>query len=699
MKIFNKNYNKFILFIPLIVNTLFVIYLSYRLGNGFLIVHDSPIFTTPSEAKEHFGFLWNSNNFGSVNYLAYTLGYFPQMLSFLLHKLNLPIKFINILFYFLSINTIFYCTWWSLRKILHIIKYKNGLVSSLIATFFYCYNLFMIAAWHGGTADGLVVLFATGPIAAYLFISMLIEKMSLIKVLLLSIVISLSINTAPFAIALYSAFIIPFLFIKERIFTIKNALLLLLLATSSALFSLPVILPLVLAYVAGDPYPLRSGFQAYAFPTNGISGLFRYFFEWTIEQFWGGRNFHSYYPYFKNIIVIITAYILWVIPISALILSTNKVLKKVIIYLVSIIVLGFFVAKANQPPLGYINRMLYDYIPAFSIFRTPDTKFGLPIVLSLSILISIAFVQYKNVFIRSILIIAVVLQTGIFFTGVPIIEVKAGDSYQRIVHIPAEYNNISNILNTDKNEDSVLMFPGLSYANYDFKNGYGITGPDLLAKMIERPTIFSDGFIHGMSEKKYNNLIRGFNAKKITESGIKYVLIRKNVNKIDTIMQEEMLKKNHAYIEVYSSQLGTLFEVNGLRSTPLISFENGSYITYKKISPIKYSLKINNVNSRDKLVFANSYHKGWKLFPKNPNSFFSDIQYLWTKPLFDDSHKIYDDFANSWEIDNRKPDNKELELVLFFTPQSYEYLAIIASGIFLFAGLYYLTINLKPKKK
>lgn len=695
----NNLYKTLFLLVPLFISTLFIIYLSYKLGNAFLIVHDSPLFTTFIEAEKHFFYFWNENNFGTINYLTFTLGFFPQIVSFVLHMLHIPIKMINLSFYFVSLNLIFYSGWWSFNKILKLLEYKKTLLASLLSAFFYTYNLFMIAAWHGGTADGLIVLFSAGPFIVYILISMFMHKEKPIYWFALAVLISITINTLPFAIALYLAFFLPLPFVTSSFFNKRSMIFFLSLGFASFFLSTIFLLPLILAFIEGDPYPLRTGFQAYAFPTNGISGLFRFFFEWTINQFWGGRNFHSYYPYYTHFMVIFAAFIIWLISLGTFLVTKTKNIKRVLSYLLLVIVLSLFIAKADQPPFGFVNEYIYKNLPIFSIFRTPDTKFGLPIVLALSMLISLAFMQHKKRFLRIFLLIAVIAQTAIFFTGIPILEKKTDDSYQRIIHTPHEFKRISEILNNDTHEGGVLMFPGLSYGNFDFRNGYGLTGPDLLAKMIERPTIFADGFVHGKSEIKYKELTEDFDAKRIGQAGIRYVLIRNNVNKINSSKENMILKNNSDFKELYSSRLGTLYEIKSDFYVPILSSKEGNFtIKYSKINPVQYVINLNDMNDKDKLLFMNSYHKGWKIFPikkaQGSNRFdLSNVRYIWEKPVLDESHHLYGNFANSWEIDSDTlSKNKDATFLLYFVPQSYVYLGIIISvvSLLLISGCIYI---------
>lgn len=81
---------------------------------------------------------------------------------------------------------------------------------------------------------------------------------------------------------------------------------------------------------------------------------------------------------------------------------------------------------------------------------------------------------------------------------------------------------------------------------------------------------------------------------------------------------------------------------------------------------------------------------------KPQNTFYAggELSKLWEKPVFDDTHKLVYDYANSWTIDpeyikanypssyyKQNPDGSiDIRMTLYFRPQSYFYLGLIISG-------------------
>ena len=148
-------------------------------------------------------------------------------------------------------------------------------------------------------------------------------------------------------------------------------------------------------------------------------------------------------------------------------------------------------------------------------------------------------------------------------------------------------------------------------------------------------------------------------------------------------------------------------------------------VEYKKINPTKYRVIIHNAKSTFPLVFLESYHYNWRLYPKiitnstdksslennYSGQFISKFSYgtiqnnnlpdgriyeTWKgKPIFEDGHLIANGYANSWIIQPNELCNQQgvgycqknqngsydFEFVLEFTPQKYFYIGAIISVI------------------
>ena len=164
-------------------------------------------------------------------------------------------------------------------------------------------------------------------------------------------------------------------------------------------------------------------------------------------------------------------------------------------------------------------------------------------------------------------------------------------------------------------------------------------------------------------------------------------------------------------------------------------FSNGAY--FQKINPVKYHIFLKNIRSLQPLSFLESFHKNWKLYLKsnpthdwcrsmasyvNPNTieceheqkFFEgdEMSYLYKKPIFDDTHGLVDDYANDWEINpefikqnyskdyyEQNPDGSiNIELVLYFAPQTNFFLSLMATGLIVVSCFIYVIYDWQKKK-
>lgn len=121
--------------------------------------------------------------------------------------------------------------------------------------------------------------------------------------------------------------------------------------------------------------------------------------------------------------------------------------------------------------------------------------------------------------------------------------------------------------------------------------------------------------------------------------------------------------------------------------------EDFSRVEYHKDASYQYTLSIKGIRGKENLVFLDPYHKLWELyFTKDQGKFLTG------------NHDTVFDYANGWAIDpeyikenfskNQYHENADgsidLELTLYFKPQSYFYLGLIISGTTLAACLGYL---------
>lgn len=130
-------------------------------------------------------------------------------------------------------------------------------------------------------------------------------------------------------------------------------------------------------------------------------------------------------------------------------------------------------------------------------------------------------------------------------------------------------------------------------------------------------------------------------------------------------------------------------------------------LTFKKINPAKFLVKVGHAHEPFWLIFNESFYNEWKIYKASiadyrPEDFAEitteylrlavkeakpsqrfipfDIRYLFRRPL-DAQHQLVNGYANGWYIDPKKiGTGEDFTLVLYLWPQSLLYLGQIISG-------------------
>lgn len=161
--------------------------------------------------------------------------------------------------------------------------------------------------------------------------------------------------------------------------------------------------------------------------------------------------------------------------------------------------------------------------------------------------------------------------------------------------------------------------------------------------------------------------------------------------------------------------------------------DSNSEIHYTINSNTNTSIKITRISGQINLIFLQNFHKQWFLklekFGKedlcynsieyteicsNKNTIsLNDLYTFLNKPVFEDSHTLVYDYANQWTIDpeyikanfdktyykENSDGSMDIELTLYFKPQSYFYLGMIISITTLILCVVYLCFDMYKSKK
>ncbi len=429
--------------------------------------------------------------------------------------------------------------------------------------------------------------------------------------------------------------------------------------------------------------------------------------------------------------------------------------------LILIFLIFVFLAKGLSKPFGEIYQFLFDNSTFFKMFRDSMKWLFIPI-LAFIVLSSQILVQPRNRATQSILILFFIVYLlpwnfGLFGRlksyEVPNYYFSFMEAYQKDLN------------NSNKRAIILNSKVGATRFEFDINNENKKNLSNNILKFISPiPVVdlFSNG--GGLSfnfikrtlpnlEKNDSDLIT------FQKMGATHIFKQNDtVSKAQYNYTDEFFEKEtYGKLEVYKVRpefvLPKLF-LSGAGENSVLSFE--------KINPVKYKISLKNISKKNLVIlsFLYTYDENWQLFLDRPNllencaiiggpnqiriadsysstsiwfkggSSFPDylilkpslteecrkeqrffegeeISYLTHKTIFDDSHKIINNYSNSWTIDveyikanypeefyKENPDGTlDIAFILYFKAQSYFYIGIIISLITIVALAGYLMIG------
>jgi len=452
--------------------------------------------------------------------------------------------------------------------------------------------------------------------------------------------------------------------------------------------------------------------------------------------------------------------------------------KKYLLVLTVMLLTIFFFIKGVHEPFGNIYGYMVLNIPFFNIFKTPAEKWGILYIFSFTLLLAFIFVELKKTkdyyYIVSVFIIYLVFVSIPFFTSNFIPDYKIGDVGfgSREFYDKPEYKYLRNELNNDTVEYRVLSLPGnLNYQVmlHMYDNKY-YTGMDPVLNNINKPFIAAysnnvlanyDILFNNISSSNYIKILGYYNVKKIVINKDMYPWFgfkeRENVSRLEEIFDKNMVSKKEGSIIVYDNNDNFLPRIYGSTIPTLINgsledmfrvitlnnftaenniiflsnqtndtqwrfleglnYTNSSppIITFQKINPTKYTVKVENASQPFFLILSDSFHQQWKAYINgetyntdsiviskydhikvneakiNNNWIYTprDIFYLFSEPISELKHFKVNGYANAWFIDQNELTKRDFTITLYYRPQILFYFWLIISGTILLGCIVY----------
>lgn len=723
---------KFIFTISLF--SLFIFLISFKLLGGLIGYGDYPYYFSNNHSG--FFYLWSDSMLG--NSLAGFIFGFPIISQFpyFFRILGLSDNIISYLLNFVPILITSLTTYYIIKKISGnaMFGYFSGLF--IIMNNFILEQLIFWPGHYFYNVISLIILF---------YISYNIYMFGLTWRTCIYLILNSILIIHPFFLVMYISylflfFIFYFFFIRKNIFSF---LFVIILGTLSIHFYwlIPFISNLFNQSVQniynGNQSPILYGYMSMANYVN-LFNYFNYIGTLALKLHQGTLQYFFYFGLLCSIAFV-------------LIKSKTKGNTNIyIIFLASIYLIFFTLALGpNSKLTGNLWMWAFNNVPGFGFFRS-FTRFLIISLISVIFLFAVFIkqwilrIEYKN-FIFLCGIILLIYTNLIFLTGD-----LAGTIGK--AEIPQEYVNINEkYFSNDSNKFSIISYPNTPYESYTWSVNKNIqVFPQIIyfnLYFFSKPIAYN-GFAFFLDQK--NNLFKkvfAFNYnfeyynefdQDLSSLNIRYVIVHKDLfdvlnidKKVEYEKYYEYFKNNQKYILKEDNEYYALFEIKNFQ--PLL---RGNSIFFKSINPTKYKLYIKNMTSVQDISFMRSFHNEWKLYLKpmptnswcqeledykNTNiiecqhtkNFFEseELSYLYQKPIFDNTHKIVYEYANGWTIDPKyikknfskeyykeNPDGSiDIELILYFKPQSYFYLGLIISSLTLLICSVYLIYHWRKR--
>lgn len=494
----------------------------------------------------------------------------------------------------------------------------------------------------------------------------------------------------------------------------------------------------------------------------GLMDMMQLYASWAWGIGWAGRLFYSFSNTYQNWALILLCFFILVFALTILLKRkiSFMVIFSAAFLLLSLFLAkglneplgGIFEFLYTNVPFFYMFRTPGN---KFAI----GICFGLTILLSFStynILTRLKGLKLKLVF-SSVLSLMIIAYSWPFLTGVAVVERNQGMMFDRLLNIPDFYFQAAEYINTDTDLFRVAMVPGFPFTIYKWDESEGIVGPDLLAKLIKAPSIQRSEYTTAFT---YSGLISDIitaekDFRMLGLSNTKYIILRGDIpweyhgEPPPDIIREEIAPfvKNSKIIgplelyeiddkyflpRIYLSS-NTILAEGGLdEMLEVISFDSflldkpvfflseqvslsrwqfvqeyaatqgDNYapdITFQKVNPTKYQVRVTSATQPFFLVFSESYYPQWKAYVNPQGRGTNWLEAFFQSSIPEDKHFLVNGYANAWYIDpSELRTGAEFNITLYYQPQSLFYLGWIISGLTLAGCIGFLIWDWRRKK-
>lgn len=458
----------------------------------------------------------------------------------------------------------------------------------------------------------------------------------------------------------------------------------------------------------------------------------------TLRLIHGGflyRN-QAFGSIYNSVPFILLSWILPALSIIGLLKLQNKFLKR---FLSVALVVSLFLAKGSAWPLGEIQILLFKIFPPMQLYRNSLEKWGLilPTIFMLAFAIGFVklFIAYSSVKFRILLV--VILTAYLFIFHWPLLTgAIIGYRDRKIdVEVPGSFEEVNKLLGDNHRLISLPMTGGAS-GKYTWKKPF--EGHEISEYLFDS-SVISKAFGGDSYSELFIKLSYDYNLSIITKAQLfasDMIVLRKDLNLKKLDLQDDVFKKSEEAITSSNlhliadypefsvweipeakkismvSSFSSVIFINSIDSAvdlarenkidlrnwvyvcdsklciPNVIVKNEKFenlinpekVTFTKISPSDYKVKVVGNKGKFILTLFQSYHPDWRIKINQHD-------------ITDDNHFVADGLFNGFIIDE-KGNNLDLE-IKFVPDEKYRQLSKFYKNVTLFLVILLIFLFLK----
>ena len=382
--------------------------------------------------------------------------------------------------------------------LLRIIRKRESVMAETTATLFYMFNMFTLV--HFTTMQwATLLMYSIAPLLLGLVMRFIETEetgkyASLIAIssLLMS---SISVNPVTYSVT----WLAPLSYLLYRIFKKPSLLLIRFALTTTALvllLNLFWVVPYIIFFSSESSNSFNTMEEVdlehhlnWSSSKSKLYYLFRSLGKWGFHLKGEGSYYYPYNVYYSQSIFILLLYLAPLLAVYGILYSKSTI-KEYIFFMLMLLV-GFFLSKGINPPVGGIYRYVFNNIPGFWVFRESFPRFFTLSAISLTVLLYSAIVQIihkKNRKFRALIIISIIccilISVWPMFSG-DVVPRRKGDLPGSFFKFPSHWINAMEHLNSLPKGTRIFVSPNsLPYQRYLWEFPY--YGQDIIPYIIDQ---------------------------------------------------------------------------------------------------------------------------------------------------------------------------------------------------------------------